>query len=175
MHQRVGVDGMTLEQVWAVVVTAVITGLVGFVFGYLRDTNNEHKAEQHRREKQFNELIESNREVLAELKTLQEKYDRLNSEVLDLKQKLIHMVSGGKVLLRDRIIQSCRVFIERGSITLTAQVNIKDMFHWYHDELNGNGTAEYYFKKMMKLPVVDDEPLVSHINLDSESEYDVKE
>lgn len=166
---------MTLEHVWAVIVIAVITGLVGFVFGFLKDASKERKAEQEKREQQLEALIESNREVLAQLQALQAKYDNLNAEVKDLKQKLMHMVSGGKVLLRDRIIQSCRVFIERGFITLTAQVNIKDMFHWYHDMLNGNGTAEYFFKRMMKLPVVADEPLVSHINVDSETEYDKKE
>ena len=39
------------------------------------------------------------------------------------------------------------------------------MYKCYHDEFNGNGDGEYYFKEMMQLPVDQDVPIVSHFDV----------
>ena len=85
----------------------------------------------------------------------------MKKEIKALKIGVDRICQGGLVLLRDRIIQSCRAFIERGSITITARNNIRDMYKCYHDEFGGNGDGEYFFDEMMNLPIDQDVPIVS--------------
>ena len=97
----------------------------------------------------------------------------MRQELKELRVSVNRIASGGLVLLRDRIIQSCRAFIERGKITITARNNIRDMYKCYHDEFNGNGDGEYYYNEMMGLPIDQDVPIVSNFPLGGEV-YDRK-
>ena len=50
-----------------------------------------------------------------------------------------------------------------------ARNNISEMYHWYHDELHGNGLGEIFYQRMMDLPLVDEDmPIVSKMNLDED-------
>ena len=82
-------------------------------------------------------------------------------EIKSLQHGVDRICQCGLVLLRDRIIQSCWAFMERGSITITARNNIRDMYKCYHDEFGGNGDGEYFFDEMMNLPIDQDVPIVS--------------
>lgn len=154
---------MTIEQVWAVIVTAVVTGLVGFVFGYVKDRAAERKEEEkerHEHEIKREQLIEN---IIQQQKELFEQYNSMNRQIECLTTTVEHVTNGEKVLLRDRIIQACRVFIEKGYVTLSARANIIDMYKWYHEELGGNGLGETYFKRMIALEIIDDGVVTPHI------------
>jgi hypothetical protein len=158
---------MSFEVVWAAAITAVVTGIVGYIFGYIKDTSVRHRVEK---EKQYTHEIERDeaiKTIMLRQEELSEQFKELSKQVVSLEATVQHVTNGGKVLLRDRIIQSCRVFIEKGSITLAARTNISDMYHWYHDELHGNGLGEVYYNKMLELKIVDDGiPTTSHLELE---------
>lgn len=63
-----------------------------------------------------------------------------------------HLQDGIRAVLRDRILQSCNYFIERGSITPLALENIT-MMHDSYKELHGNGLCDKQFKAVYELPV----------------------
>ena len=74
-------------------------------------------------------------------------------EIKSLQHGVDRICQGGLVLLRYRIIQSCWAFMERGSTTITARNNIRDMYKCYHDEFGGNGNCEHFYDEMMKLQI----------------------
>ena len=98
---------------------------------------------------EFEALIKKEKLTNEEEERLKDLRDELgildNRDFDTLKQSI-------KSILRDRIIQSCRVFVERGSINLTAKENICEMYKWY-TAMGGNGTCKYYFTEMDNLPV----------------------
>ena len=158
---------MSFEIIWATIITATVTGLVGYIFGYIKDTSNRHREEKERRYNHEIERDEAIKTIMLQQEDLCKQSKELARQVVSLEAKVQHITNGGKALLRDRIIQSCRVFIEKGSITMAARTNISDMYHWYHDELHGNGLGEVYYNKMLELEIVDDGiPTVSHIELE---------
>lgn len=154
---------MTFEFVWASVITATITGLVGYIFGYVKDTTKEkkevakHKHElELKRETTIQNLVQQQKELF-------DQYTNITAQIEGLAKTVEHVTNGEKVLLRDRIIQACRVFIEKGYVTLSARANIVDMYKWYHEELGGNGLGETYFKRMIALEIIDDGVVTPHI------------
>lgn len=143
----------------------VASGVIGYIKGYI----DKYTKTNARKEKMFNELLDSNRKLLEQSKQNAERDEELRKQIEDITEVVQHVTAGSKVLLRDRIIQSCRVFLERGEINRMARNNITDMYHWYHDELHGNGLGELYYQKMMELPLVDEDmPIVSKIQFDDE-------
>lgn len=114
------------------------------------------------KEKILKEMADNYKRLVDGQEELLKHYREIKLELQEVKRSNKRLKEGGLVLLRDRIIQSCRVFIERGSVTLTARNNIRDMYKVYHDEFDGNGDGEYYFTQMEKLPI-DDIPIVSSI------------
>ena len=158
-----------MQDLWSVVNSSIFilvaSGIIGYIKGYI-DKYSKTNAEK---EKLFNELIESNRKLLELNEENIKRDNELSQRVEEISEVVQHITAGGKVLLRDRIIQSCRTFLERGQISHMARNNISEMYHWYHDELNGNGLGELYYQRMLELPIVDDDmPLVSKIHLNDD-------
>lgn len=156
-----------MQDLWSVINSSIFiliaSGVVGYIKGYI-DKYSKTNAEK---ERLFRELIESNKKLLAQDEENAKRDNELNERVKKMSEVIQHITAGGKVLLRDRIIQSCRVFIERGEISRVARNNISEMYHWYHDELKGNGLGELYYQKMMELPIIDEDmPIVSKIHFD---------
>ena len=67
----------------------------------------------------------------------------------EVEQKAI--ANGVKALLRDRIIQSCNHYSEKGYFPLYARENIEDLFKEYA-ALGGNGTVKDLVEETKKLP-----------------------
>lgn len=63
-----------------------------------------------------------------------------------------HLQDGIRAVLRDRILQSCNHFIEKGSITPLALENIT-MMHDSYKELHGNGLCDKQFEAVYALPI----------------------
>ena len=148
---------MGTEQVIAMLATAVI----GFFSGRLQKMADKHGEEVERRERAFLEMRENQRRLLEWQAKMEEQNAKTHKELEHLRSEIKRISNGELVLLRDRIIQSCRTFIKRGRITITARNNIKSMYKSYHDDFGGNGDGEYYFCEMMKLTVDNDVPMVS--------------
>lgn len=158
-----------MQDLWNLVNSSIFiliaSGLIGYIKGYI-DKYSRTSAEK---EKMFNELIESYKKLLEQNEENKKQHDELTERIKEIAEVVQRLTAGGKVLLRDRIIESCRVFLERGSISHMAKNNISEMYHWYHDELNGNGLGELFYQRMNELPIVDDDmPIVSKINLNDD-------
>lgn len=152
---------MTAEQILIMLATAALS----FFSGRAQNMANKHDAAVEAKEQLFQDMLEHQKQFIAWQKEINKQNAEMRRELKDLSTCVNRIASGGLALLRDRIIQSCRAFIERGKINITARNNIRDMYKCYHDEFNGNGDGEYYFKEMMELPVDQDVPIVSHFDI----------
>ena len=152
---------MTMEQILIMLFTA----LLSFFSGRAQSMANKHDEAVAKKEQLFYEMMENQKKFIAWQEEINKQNNEMRREIRELKVCMNRISKGGLVLLRDRIIQSCRAFIERGAITITARNNIRDMFKCYHDEFGGNGDGEFYYNEMMSLPVDQDVPIVSHFDI----------
>lgn len=148
---------MTAEQILIMLATAVLS----FFSGRAQSMANKHDEAVAKKEQLFLEMLENQKKFIAWQEEINNQNTEMKREIKSLQNGVDRICRGGLVLLRDRIIQSCRAFIERGSITITARNNIRDMYKCYHDEFGGNGDGEYFFDEMMNLPIDQDVPIVS--------------
>ena len=153
---------MTFEQVIILAIGAFITAVIHAIVSHFQEVHEQHKKEQKERDRTVDELVDKIDDVADELKQIEE----LHEDIRDLSSQLDTLKHSIKSILRDRIIQSCRVFIERGSIPLTAKENICGMYKWY-SELGGNGTCKYYYTEMDNL-TVDNTPTVPRVSVSEE-------
>ena len=158
---------MENKEIIMLVATPLASGIIGYLLAYIRHMAETKVAEREEREKVLQELLENYKEIAQKQKVTTTHLEQLDEKMTKLSTKMDDVTNGGVSLLRDRIIQSCRVFIERGKITLTAKTNIQDMYYYYHDVFGGNGIGEYYYTEMNKLPV-EDTPMVSSLNFAEE-------
>lgn len=158
-----------MQDLWELInssiVILVISGAAGYIKGYI----DKYSKTSANKERQFKELLENNKRLLEQNEKNKKRDDELQRQFDEMSTMVQHIANADKVLLRDRIIQSCRVFIERGCVSRMARNNISEMYHWYHDELHGNGLGEIYYQRMMDLPLVDEDmPIVSKMNLNED-------
>lgn len=153
---------MTFEQIVILAIGAFITAIIQAIVSRFQKLHEQHQEEQKERDKTVDGLVVKIDDALEELK----QFEELHEDIRDLSLQLDTLKHSIKSILRDRIIQSCRVFIERGSITLTAKENICGMYKWY-SALGGNGTCKYYFTEMDNLPV-DNTPTVPRVKIPEE-------
>ena len=146
---------MDIENLVIVFVTALVSGSAAMLLNYVKDVAKKHEREKEEKEKLLIQLKEQTEDFKSWREQFAKDQEDLNKSVNQLALKVNKVAEGSKVLLRDRIVQSCRVFAERGYITTVAKANIQDMYRWYHEGLRGNGLAEIYFKKMQNLPIKD--------------------
>lgn len=159
---------MNIEQILIIAFTAFLS----FVSGRAQNIASRHDVEAARKEEQFNHIIERQKELSSLQSEMRVQLHELDKKLNTISKCTGRLKDGGLIILRDRIIQSCRIFIKRGAITITARNNIRDMYRCYHDEFGGNGDGEYYYKQMMQLPVDTDVPLVSHFECGGKHEDD---
>ena len=137
-----------------------------FVQYYLnRFTKNQEKKaaelkEQQEKIEKFLEESETNHRWNTEQ---QESIEEAEKNLQEFSAKLEMLISGGSVLLCDRIGQSCLYFVEHGYITTIAKENIIKMYSWYLlMTKNKEQYLEYLYKKAMNLPVDDTK---QHLNI----------
>lgn len=146
---------MTEHEIWMLILAPLFSGLVGFLLCYVKYKAVNKVNDLDEKEKAFHLLVDNYEKMTTQMQAQAETNKKLQERLDELSTKLDNIAGGGVALLRDRIIQSCRVFIERGSITLAAKTNIQDMYYFYHDVFHKNSIGEYYYMEAMKLPVVD--------------------
>lgn len=117
----------TLTDIARLVIEGAIAGSLGIYFNQI----------DRRRERQEKERIEAE----------QERYAREQERIA----RMALIEEALTAMLRDRIIQSCRFFINKGNIPPFERENICRMYHAYHDGLGGNDIASDIYHKMMEL------------------------
>ena len=161
------------DTIIALVVGSAVTGIVGYALAYVKYLVVNKAKKHEEKEKFFEEIKVANQQNIENFKQVSEHLQKMDANFKLMNKKIDSVAKGGMTLLRDRIIQSCRVFCERGSISLTAKTNIQDMYHYYHNVFGGNGVGEYYYNKMMRLPVDDNvitSPLIHSSAIPHDSE-----
>ena len=78
----------------------------------------------------------------------------LRDELRNINHKMERITDSDLILLKDRILQSCRYFINKGEISLGARENITEMYHCY-EKMGGNGTGKLIYEQTMKLKIND--------------------
>lgn len=152
---------MNVEQL----IVIAFTALLSFLSGRAQNIASRHDEETAKKQEQFQHIIEQQRDFSLWQADITNQINELDRKLGFISRCTDRLRDGGLILLRDRIIQSCRIFIERGSIPITARNNIRDMYKCYHDEFDGNGNGEFYFQQMMGLPIDQDVPIVSHFGI----------
>lgn len=152
---------MNVEQL----IVIAFTALLSFLSGRAQNIASRHDDETAKKQEQFQHIIEQQRDFSLWQADITNQINELDRKLGLISRCTDRLRDGGLILLRDRIIQSCRIFIERGSIPITARNNIRDMYKCYHDEFDGNGDGEFYFQQMMGLPIDQDVPMVSHFGI----------
>lgn len=152
---------MNVEQL----IVIAFTVLLSFLSGRAQNIASRHDEETAKKQEQFQHIIEQQRDFSLWQADITNQINELDRKLGLISRCTDRLRDGGLILLRDRIIQSCRIFIERGSIPITARNNIRDMYKCYHDEFDGNGDGEFYFQQMMGLPIDQDVPIVSHFGI----------
>lgn len=149
---------------WIQISTASITAIVGTIVPwYLSRIVSEQERREEEQKQREQERVRHEQDVLKQLtemraviEDLKEK-ERVRSvreqEKEEQERKRIEIIEVAlRAMLRDRIIQSCRHFIEIGSIPLFERENIIKMYRAY-EALDGNDIAHEFFIRMQELRI----------------------
>ena len=102
---------MTFEQAWMVFIGAVITGAVGAIFSFAKEIRLKHEQEQDEKNETIRILMEREEKAQEWRKKTEERLADLMADNKKLFKHIENMTEADKAILRDRIVQSCRVFI----------------------------------------------------------------
>lgn len=145
---------LSWEQIWGGIITVVLTTLVKVVFSFLKEQRDKHALEEQRKDEIISALMKNNKELIdwkAEI-------DLRNAEIEKQLQSLICQIGkiteNDLILMKDKIIHTCGIFIAQGTITLTARENIMEMYKCYQN-MGGNGTCKLVYEKTMQLKIKD--------------------
>ena len=150
---------------WQTIISGTLVAIIGCLIRYYSKKIEKYKKEaeakeaerrenENRRRKQIDDIIEHYGEILEWQKRMDEKFDKIKTDMEKYTSRINKVIDGGLALLRDRILQSCRNFIEKGSTSYVARENITEMYKAYHN-YGGNGVVTRYYEEFMKLPVLD--------------------
>ena len=142
------------EQVWGVILTTVVGCIVKVIFSFLREQKEKHEEEQKAKDAIIDALMKNNQELLEWRKAMELENELLKKELQAILKQIKQITDSDLIILKDRILQSCRFFIGKQSITMAARENIADMYTCYKD-MGGNGTCKIVFEEAMKLEISD--------------------
>ena len=136
-----------------------------------REHNRTKIIEHEQNIKRQRELIENlmvkideqNEKQTAILENQNEQIERILKHTASLSQSILEinkvdeaLTKGMAALLRDKIKQAHKYYIEKQSISPTGLENITEIYKDYHDQLHENGVGEKMFKEIKNLPLKDD-------------------
>ena len=164
--------GITWEQIWGVAITTIVGGIIRVIFSFLKEQKQKHEDEQKAKDAIIDALMKNNQELLEWRRAMEVENQLLKKELQAILYQIKQITDSDLIILKDRIIQSCRFFIGKGSITMSARENIADMYSCYK-EMGGNGTCKIVFEEAMKLEIsdlvnVDHPDNYGHYHLDNE-------
>ena len=145
---------INLSEIWGAVITTVVAGLIKFMYSFLKEQRDKHEQEQRTKNNIIAALMKNNEELIEWRKDIEEKNSRIEQELISINSQIKKINHSDLILMKDRILQSCRYFISKGYITMSARENITEMYDCYKD-MGGNGVGKMMYEHAMKLPVKD--------------------
>ena len=142
------------EQIWGVVITTIVASLIRITFTFLKEQKQKHFEEQKQKDDIIAALMKNNQELSAWRKDIDAKNNALEKELHHLNQQIKQITDSDLIILKDRILQSCRYFITKGYITVAARENITEMYQCYK-KMGGNGTGKIIYEQAMELKIKD--------------------
>lgn len=142
------------EEIWGGLITTGLIGLAKVVFSFLREQKLKYEEEQEKKDQIISMLIENNKELMSWRKDIEKENNMLRDELRNINNKMERITDSDLTLLKDRILHSCRYFLNKGEISLGARENITEMYHCY-ERMGGNGTGKLIYDQTMKLKVSD--------------------
>lgn len=105
-------------------------------------------------------LLDNYTNTLAKLEELQECFNTRTDELRALQQDVKMMIShldtvkhGTKMELFETLHNWRQLLVvKRGWATVEEKKEVEEIYTIYHDELNGNGNGERYYKEILALP-----------------------
>lgn len=150
--------GLTMDinwgEVWGVVITTVVVGLIKYMYTFLKELRAKHDQEQRTKNNIIDALMKNSGELVEWRKDIEEKNQRIEQELQSINRQVQKITHSDLVIMKDRILQTCRYFLSKGYITLSARENITEMYHCYQD-MGGNGTGKLVYEQAMNLPIKD--------------------
>ena len=93
--------------------------------------------------------------------------DKFIEDSIKLQDAMKHAINAAKSILKDRIVQACRFFIEQESINYIAKENVKEMYKWYCTFTDDDILINQMYLKCMELPVAKSAINIPATNVDS--------
>lgn len=140
---------------------AAATTFLGII---VKKLQNDRKEVQKKLEEK--EMADTKYMIQQELRPVVEELHRLEKQIQDLKnqektdvEKLQHEFDKDVGLIlasyKFRLVQLCIAFLKQGYMT-TEQFNQLSEFYKVYHGLNGNGQAQEYYERAIKLPIKDE-------------------
>ena len=142
------------EQIWGAVITTIVATLIKVVFTFLKEQRKKHEEAEKQKNDIIAALMDNNQELIAWRKDMDAKNQALEKELHHLNQQIKQITDSDLIILKDRILQSCRYFITKGYITVAARENITEMYQCYK-KMGGNGTGKIIYEQAMELKIKD--------------------
>ena len=142
------------EQVWGAIITTLVATLLKIVFTFLKEQKKKHEEAEKHKNDIISALMKNNSELIAWRKDMDAKNQALEKELHHLNQQIKQITDSDLIILKDRILQSCRYFITKGYITVAARENITEMYNCYR-KMGGNGTGKIIYEQAMELKIKD--------------------
>lgn len=141
-------------EVWGVIITTVVVGLIKYMYTFLKELRKKHDQEQKTKNNIIDALMKNNSELVEWRKDIEEKNQRIEQELQSINQQVQKITHSDLILMKDRILQTCRYFLSKGYMTLSARENVTEMYQCYHN-MGGNGTGKLVYEQAMTLPIKD--------------------
>lgn len=141
-------------EVWGVVITTVVVGLIKYMYTFLKELRAKHDQEQRTKNNIIDALMKNSSELVEWRKDIEEKNQRIEQELQSINRQVQKTAHSDLILMKDRILQTCRYFLSKGYMTLSARESITEMYHCYQD-MGGNGTGKLLYEQAMALPIKD--------------------
>lgn len=142
------------EQIWGAIITTIVATLIKVVFSFLKEQKKKHEEAEKQKNDIITALMANNQELIAWRKDMDAKNQTLEKELHHINQQIKQITDSDLIILKDRILQSCRYFISKGYITVAARENITEMYNCYK-KMGGNGTGKIIYEQAMELKIKD--------------------
>lgn len=153
---------------WIAILGAVgVPTILGAVIPFLVTRHYKKQDKKMEEQDDTRERLEDLEEEHSKLyKQHQDDLEKINKELLSIKEILIILKNSEQAMLRDRIIQAYNHYYkEKKFMPIYARESLNNMYQEYHN-LGGNGVIEDLVKKLYELPT---EPVGGY-----KLEYDMK-
>lgn len=141
-------------EVWGVIITGIVAGLIKYMYTFLKELRTKHAQEQKTKNNIIDALMKNSSELVEWRKDMEEKNQRIEQKLQSINTQVQKITHSDLILMKDRLLQTCRYFLAKGYMTISARENITEMYHCYH-EMGGNGTGKLLYEQAIDLPVKD--------------------